>query len=282
MAKRLLQHVLLEGRSLVSLAQQRRQSFPSARYRFRTALRSLAAQPPAISMPVGALILVGDALWFRFANRRWTLYLLALRPVRGCLATLLDPILLPGKENSSDWGRAIGAIPSRLRRRVRALVSDGFAGVKGIARSHGWVLQRCHFHLIRSLHVVRGTRRPLRGTAVREAAYQLIRKALRQQDCEQLRCLTEQLQALAASADCPRRLRLIVRGFLRERPSFHGYLIHPELHLPTTTNALESMGSIIRSTVGTVRTPRALQRWATALVRVRPQITCNGADFPPN
>jgi hypothetical protein len=75
---------------------------------------------------------------------------------------------------------------------------------------------------------------------------------------------------------------MIVHEFFTELPSFHAYLRYPEVNLPATTNTVESMGSIIRATVRTVRTPEALQRWAKALVRLRPHITCNGAHFPPN
>jgi len=268
--------------SLLGLAQRRRQSIDVVRYRFRRALHSLAEQPQPLRLRAGGLILVGDGLWFRFAKKKWTLYLLALRPVRGRWATFVAPILLPGKENASGWQQAISTIPSQPLGRVKALVSDGFGGVKGIVHSQGWVLQRCHFHLIRSVHVLRGRRRRLRGAALREEAYQLVRQALVLKDCAQLRALTDQLQALAAAADCPRRLRLTVRGFVRELPSFRAYLDHPELNLPTTTNAVESMGSIMRATVARVRTPQALERWAKALVQLRPRITCNGANPAPN
>ncbi len=276
----LLEQVLVEGRSLASIAQQRHQSVPVVRYRFRSALRSLIARPRVVTLAPGPVILLADALWFRFGDQRWTLYLTALRPARHCVATFLNPILLPGKENLSGWRQAIGAIPADQLERIRAIVSDGFAGVKGIAHSHGWVLQRCHFHLIASVQARRGTRRSLPGAAVREEAYQLVRKILRLQDTSQLDTFIPRLKTLAASPTCPRRLRMILREFLRELPAFLAYRRHPKLKLPTTTNAVESMGSIIRVTTRGLSTPGALSRWATALLHLRPEITCNGANLP--
>lgn len=272
--------MLLEGRSLASIAQQRGQTLPGVRYRFRCALRSLVAAPRELSFAPGPLILLVDALWFRFGEQRWTLYLTALRPARGSLATFLDPVLLPGKENLSSWQEVVDAIPADLRESVTAVVSDGFAGVKRLAHSHRWVLQRCHFHLIATLQARRGTRRSLTGAALREQIYQLVRSALRLRDHRQLDTIKAQLRTLAASPLCPRRLRMIVRQFLRELPAFLSYQSHPNLSLPTTTNAVESMGSIIRATTRGIPTPQALQRWATAIIRLRPHITCNGTDHP--
>lgn len=111
----LLEQVLLEGRSLASIAQQRHRSLPTVRYRFRRALRLLINTPRIVTLARGLLILLADALWFRFGKQRWTLYLRALRPVRGSIATFLDPILLPGKENLRDWNQVISAIaPDQL------------------------------------------------------------------------------------------------------------------------------------------------------------------------
>jgi hypothetical protein len=281
-AKRLLQRVLGAAQSLCSAAQQRGQSLPAVRYRFRQALLACAAQPAAYALPRGPLILLADALWFTFGKRKWTLYLLAVRPAHGSVATFLDPVLLAGRECAVGWQQALATVPQALQKRVHAFVCDGFRGGKGMARRRGWVFQRCHFHLIAALQGVRGTRKRLPGREVREAIYALVREALKPQKPRHQRCLEENLRALAASLDCPKRMRMIVRDFLREIDSFHAYLHHPELNLPTTTNALESMASLMRATVRTVRTPQALERWGKAFVRVRPHITCNGTHFAPN
>jgi hypothetical protein len=276
----LLEQVLLEGRSLASIAQQRHRSLPTVRYRFRRALRLLINTPRIVTLARGLLILLADALWFRFGKQRWTLYLRALRPVRGSIATFLDPILLPGKENLRDWNQVISAIAPDQLERITAVVSDGFAGGKGIARSHGWVLQRCHFHLIATVQARRGRRRSLPGAAVREQSYQLVRRILRVRDGPRLESLTKQLKRLAASPASPRRLRMVLREFLRELPAFLAYRRHPKLKLPTTTNAVESMGSIIRTATRGLSTPEALIHWTTALVRLRPEVICNGTHFP--
>jgi hypothetical protein len=75
---------------------------------------------------------------------------------------------------------------------------------------------------------------------------------------------------------------MITRDFLRELGAFRTYRHHPELDLPTTTNVIESMANLLRQRVRTVSTPVALQRWATALFRLRPTMTCNGKTIQPD
>jgi len=79
-----------------------------------------------------------------------------------------------------------------------------------------------------------------------------------------------------------RVIRMIVREFLRRIDHFRAYRKYPKLHLPTTTGSVEAMNRIIRDLMRqtrSVRSPQALQLWATALIRMRPTIMCNGKHF---
>lgn len=210
------------------------------------------------------------------------LYVLAVKPTTLAQATFLDPVLIPGKESAPGWQHALRSLPPALRARVKALVSDGFRGAKALARSHGWVHQRCHFHLLAQLYGRRGRHKRLTARAWRETALQSIREVLGTRDQVRLVQLQQRLRALAAQPRAPVRLRMVVRHFLRELASFRAYLQYPELHLPTTTNVIEAMANILRSRLRSLNTPASLQRWATGVLRARPIMVCNGALSQPD
>jgi len=77
---------------------------------------------------------------------------------------------------------------------------------------------------------------------------------------------------------------MVVREFLRRTDHFRAYRRHPELDLPTTTGTVEAMGRIVRDLMRqtrSIRSPHALQLWATALIRMHPSVTRNGKHFQP-
>jgi hypothetical protein len=273
---------LVYGQSLRQLAQQRDQAAPTLRKRFRRELARYLANGPAVAIPAGPFALLMDGVWFRFGRQPWTLYVMALKPQGKSFAIFLDPVLLPGKESLQDWQRVVARLPPEIRAQVQAVISDGIRGAKTLARDHGWLHQRCHFHLIAQLQGRRGRRRTVTGRSEREAIYQAIREALETLDEVRLAVLTRQLRRLAGREAVPERLRMITRDFLRELGSFRTYRRHPNLSLPTTTNVIESMANLLRQRIRSVSTPAALQRWATALFRLRPTMTCNGKTNQPD
>lgn len=278
----LLQHTLLGGQSLASQAARLRCAPATLRRRFRQALQWFLphSSPPAV--PPGPLVLMADAVWFRFDRRRWTLYLLAAKPLGTATAIVRDPLLLPGKEALAGWRAAVTRLVPDEQHRVVAFVSDGFPGSQTLAQRAGWVQQRCHFHLIAKLQARRGRRKRLPGWQRREAIYQTIREALETRSRVRLGQLCRRLRRLAGHPACPARLRMTTVDFLRERHAFRAFLEHPELELPTTTNALEAMAKILRARLRPLKTPASLQCWATALIRLRPRVTCHSHGFQPN
>lgn len=253
------------------------------RKRFRHALRKFVAAPARPHLPQGPLTLLGDGMWIRFGKERLVLYLLAVKSPRTKRAYFFDPVLLPGKESGIQWEQAIATIPEALLRRINSLVSDGFRGAKRIARERDWALQRCHFHLIAQLQIRRGwIKYRLTGRRVREAIYQAVREALITPDPQILRTLLRRLRRLSDHPDCPRKLRMMAREFLREIDAFRAYRIHPGLHLPTTTNTVECMVKLIRVRIRPLSTPQALLQWSTAYIRLQRSLVCNGSKFQPN
>lgn len=246
----------------------------------RTLQRWLAhAHPPRI--PAGPLVLLIDGVRCRFARQDWTLYLLAVKPLAESRAYFLDPRVRPGGESGRAWDQILDELGPEFLHRIVALVSDGFRGSHTLALRQHWLHQRCHFHLVAQLHERRGRHLRLVGAGATETIYAAIREAVVTDSAPVLRRLQRQLRAAVARPECPRRVRLIVHGVLRHLDAFRTYRRYPQLHLPTTTNVLESMARRLRDRIRPLRTPAALQRWAVAIIRLRPILRCNGQLYQP-
>jgi hypothetical protein len=281
-----LRAVFLEGRTLKTLAPRYGLTAQGLTWRFRAALRKFVSGSRRLRLPRGPLVLVLDGLYFRFGGKDWVLYVMAVKPCHQNRAFFLDPVLLPGRENMRGWSQAIATIPASIHKRIRASVSDEVSGIVRLGKSQGWIVQLCHFHLISRLQNCRGRRnRNLAGRAVREALYQLTRKALDLPDGARLQTVLKKLNQLVRQAKGLRVIRMIAREFLRRIEHFRAYRHYPELHLPTTTGSVEAMNRRIRDLMRQTRsisTPRALRVWAIALIRTRPFVLCNGKHFQPN
>lgn len=280
-ATTLLRRVLVEGFTLSQLFSRRPGvELPAYRYRFRQALLRFVARPAPQKIPRGPLVLLADGLWFQFDGVPWVLYLTALKPCNSDNATFLDPMLLQGKEGATRWQKVVAAIPPQPMRRIRAIVVDNLPGMHKLAAQHGWGLQLCHFHLLLKLQAQRRSMRySLRGGSVREEIYRLIRSALALPAGRRLARILERLRRLS-QGDCgTQRIQTTVREFLKGLRLYRLYLDQPHLSLPHTTNSVESMGRLLREMLRSSRAgsnPASVLLWATAFIRMRPQIRCNG------
>lgn len=277
----MLDRVFVQGFTLRQLAsRQAGIPLPTVRARFRQTLARFVAQPGAPPIPRGPLVLLVDGLWFTFHEQPWVLYLMALKACRGDVAVFLAPVLVPGKEGLAGWHHALATVPAGPAQRIQALVADNLPGMRCLAHQHGWILQLCHFHLLLKLHGrYRGGRHALRGGPVRQEIAQLIRRALTAPDGPRVRHALTRLRQLAHTDCGTARIQMTVREFLRDVRSYRSYLAHPALGLPRTTNTVESMGRLLRELLRRSRAasnPQSLLRWATAFIRLRPRITCNG------
>ncbi len=280
----MLRRVLVDGLTLGQMHSGRcGVALPAYRYRFRQALRRWVALPSPQVVPPGALVLMADGLWFQFDGIPWVLYLTALKSCRSSTAVFLDPLLLPGREGATRWQQAIDAIPTTARGRIRALVADNLPGMQKIAAQRKWVLQLCHFHLLLKLQAQRGRwRYRLRGGAVRETINHLVRDVLTLPAGADLNASAQRLHRLSRGECGTKNVGVIVRAFLNEIPYYRSYLDYPELDLPWTTNAVESMCRLIREMLRSSRAgsnPDSVLLWATALIRLRPHVVCNGHPF---
>jgi hypothetical protein len=278
-----VQAVLLDGRTLKTLAPRYGLTHQGLSRRFRRALRQFVSRSRALRLPRGPLVLLLDGLYFRFRGKDWVLYVMALKPCHQNRAVFLDPVLQPGRENLRGWSQAITTIPDCIHRRIRASVSDEISGIIRLGTSQGWIVQLCHFHLISRLQNCRGRRnRRLEGRPLREALYQHVRQALELPDGPRLQTVLKKLRHLVRQATGLRVMRMIVREFLRRIDHFRAYRKYPKLNLPTTTGSVEAMNRRVRDLMRQTRStksPHALHLWATALIRTRPMVMCNGKHF---
>lgn len=278
----LLRKTVTEKQSLVAHRKRwRHLTLGAWSVRLRSAMERFLDSTGPNSAPDGPLILVIDALWFWFKQKRWTMYLAVARAVDSDRATILDPVLLPGRENYDDWSTVIGDLPESVKIRVKALVCDGFRGTDRIARDNRWIVQRCHFHLLSQMQVNRGKWKQLPDSPQREAVYLAIRKVLNTGPAQLARCVQE-LTVLLVKNNCPKRLGAIGREFLRRLDHFRSYRNFPELHLPNTTNTVESLNKVIRSHCKHLRTPESLERRTKVLIRMRKTMTCKPKIFQQN
>lgn len=278
----LLRQVVIEKQSLLSPRfNRKRLTVGAMSFRLRRTMEKFLEKVRPNTAPRGSVILVIDALWFLFSGKRWTLYLMAVRGVHHDKAVILEPVLCPDRENYDDWARAIAAIPVHVRKRTVAMVSDGFRGTDRLARDNGWIIQRCHFHLLSQLQVNRGRWKQLPDSKQREQVYLAIRKVLVARPEKLNRCVNE-LTALLVKNNCPRRLGMIGREFLRRLDQFRSYQNYPDLRLPHTTNSIESFNKIIRSRCHHLRTPESLLLRTKVLIRMRKTITCKPKIFQQN
>jgi hypothetical protein len=122
----------------------------------------------------------------------------------------------------------------------------------------------------------------LRGGPVREEIHRLIHSALELPAGDPLARILERLRHLSRGDCGTQRVQTTVREFLKGLQFYRAYLAHPHLGLPHTTNSVESMGRLLREMFRSSRSgsnPESVLLWATAFIRMRLHIKCNGHHF---
>lgn len=259
-------------------ARRSKKSMSAISYRHTGILLAINQQPWDVRIPAGHLLLIIDGLWFRFQGKRWTAYLMAVRGVHGEDAVFLRPVVRQEWESADGWGRCIDAVPKNIRNRVQALISDSIRGIEDVAADHGWVLQRCHFHLMARLQVFLGSiKRRIKWRSGRRRAYQAVKEIIATDNPVITKKLIRRMRRYIAHPLCPKPYRYRLREVIRRLDEYRSYLRYPRLNLPSTTNVMESMNSQIRGFLGRARgyrTPEALERWLLMFVRIYHTMKC--------
>jgi len=250
------------------------------RRRHERNLELLLKRLPPPQAPAGQLIAVIDGWHLCFKKKRYVLYLILLRPVKGKEAIVMEPLLLPGHEKKGQWQFAFKSLPPSVRKRIKAVVLDGITGVECLAQEWGLVVQRCHFHQLSMLQTLRGRRwSTIKHKELRERIYQNVVEILKTPSETKAKRLVEETRHLLKKPECPKWLKLRVGGFLRRVDFFRAYRHFPKLNLPTTTNSAECVNQKITETMRLTHgfpTPKSFEKWIKIQIRTLEPIQCNG------
>jgi hypothetical protein len=273
--------VFIEGHRVKNLARAG-EKYSTVKKRFSRQLKRAISTTTCTKINGDKLILLIDAQWHYFKKELWTLYLLAVKPCESDIANIMDPILMSGKENSTNWRKIIDRLPDDVKKHIVAMVSDGIRGIDHVAESNNWILQRCHFHLLSMLQKMRGKRLSTSGRLIREEIFNSVKLLLTETSIRRMNLLRHRLSILAEEEGCPKRMKYTVNGFLRDLPEFRSYLIYPELNLPTTVNVIESVNSLTRGKTCKINNPKSWLEWTIMTIRTHSKFNCKGAKFNRN
>jgi len=273
--------IFAEGRQVKSLVRAG-EKYSTVKKRFSRQLKRTISATNRTGIEGDKLILLVDAQWHYFKQELWTLYLLAIKSSEKDTADIMDPVLMFGKENSTNWRIILDRLPNDIKNRVVAMVSDGIRGINYVAERNNWILQRCHFHLLSMLQKMRGKRLSTPGRLIREEIFNSVKQLLAETSNQRINLLRYRLSALVKEEGCPKRMKYTVNGFLRDLPEFRSYLIYPELNLPTTINVIESVNSLTRRKTFKINSPRSWLEWTTMAIRTHSKFNCKGAKFNRN
>jgi hypothetical protein len=253
----------------------------SMRRRLRASLLAFVSHTPwDYPSTDDVLIAVVDGMWHVVEHQPCVTYVVLLRPVSSSKAWIMPPVVIPGKESAVGWQTAFESIPDECRKRIKAIVCDGEPHLVRLAKSYGWHIQRCHFHIIASIknYVTAGplSRNPTFGRIILE----MVHRALTVTDENELKHLITRIRICIKTAK-NKKLRSRLWGFVRNIDDFRTYLFYPDLNLPTTSNAAESLIQCIRDLLYRARGFRTIPsfiNWVTAVCLYKKIIVCNGKN----
>ena len=243
-------------------------------------LTNTAWSYPEASTP---LIAIADAMWQMIEQQMCCVYFVLLRPVNSDTAWIMPPCIIPGGESAVGWQITLDCIPDQLRNQIKAIVCDGDPHLVHQARTtYGWLIQRCHFHLMASLKNYATTGPLSRNQPLGKLVLTVARTALATSDELELEEALLEIQLLSKHVK-NKNLRARLRGLLKYIDDFRTYQKYPELNLPTTSNAAESLVQCVRDLqyrARGFRTISSVTKWITAVCLTKKKIICNGVYQP--
>lgn len=245
--------------------------------RLRSLLQKFNKKTLWPDVPKGPLIIVADGLIQYFEKENYTIYFILVRNISASKAFILPPYMRKGGEVTLGWHEAFAQIPNDILVRIEALVCDGHGGLIYLAKSHQWVIQRCHFHVLaRIAHCA--SLGPLgKNERIGMRIKNLVEVVLYNKNPAAILLALEALQRIKINITS-RSFKTVISGFIKHYQDFRSYLTFPQYHLPSTSNTAESLNALIRDLqyrARGFRTPSSLFSWITGFCKYKKSITCN-------
>lgn len=226
-------------------------------------------------------ISVADAMMISINKKIYTFYIILIRRILDTGASIACPYVKEGKESYEGWQEAFAAMPRAVLASIYALVCDGHIGLIYLARRKSWIIQRCNFHAIAKIQGRRSRWARSRHRKMGEFLYQLMNDALTNPSEEAALDSIRKLWEISRQTSS-KQLKAYLSGFTKRYWEYRSYLQYPQLHLPRTSNSVESVIGSIRKLCNRAhgfRTINSLTLWVHALLKNKKIATCNG--HPP-
>lgn len=245
----------------------------------RRSLKKFVDSTPWLPLPCGEpVISVADAMMITINKKLYTFYFILIRRILDTKAYIVAPYIAERKESYEGWQEAFVKLPRAVSASMCALVCDGHRGLTCTAKRKSWIIQRCNFHAIAKIQGRRSRWARSRHRKMGEDLYQLTNDVLTNPSEEAALDSVRKLWEISRQTSS-KQLRTYLSGFTRYYWEYRAYLQYPELHLPRTSNAVESIiGSIRRlcNRAHGFRTINSLTLWVHALLKNKKFATCNG------
>lgn len=282
-AQRVSQYLRHELPSLYALARASGKHREALRIQLIRSRETFLDETPWPLLPTDTpVILIADAMVCEIEGAWLTVYLMLVRRAGESQAFIHQPYIAAGTETPMGWHAAFATIPEGTWQRIQAVVCDGHRGIVGYAKRSGWLIQRCHFHLIAAIQGRRSRWARSRHRAMGERLYRLVSAVLGAKDASTILPLLTELETIAWDTRS-RVLRKVLLGFVTHAEDYRTYLRHPELNLPRTSNTAEALIGMIRHFCHRARgfsTRRSLEQWISAIIKHKRTMTCNGTRQP--
>jgi len=246
----------------------------------RKSLKKFVHRTPWPPLPYGEpLISVADAMMITVDRKLYTFYFILVRRILESKAIIAAPYVREGAESYEGWWEAFARLPGATLASVRALICDSHLGLQYVAGRRSWIIQQCNFHLIARVQGRRSRWTKSRHREQGERLYQLVTEVITNPDEEAILDAVRELWELSRTTSS-KNLKTYLSGFTRKYWEYRSYLQYPKLHLPRTTNSVESLIGSVRKLCARAhgfRTIESLTLWVYALLKKKKFATCNGS-----
>ena len=281
----LLKYIKNSSGSLSQQASKKKISVSGRSAQMRRLVKGYNQITPWPTAPEGELIAVVDAI-FEYINKvSYVFYFIYLRPISSSKATIMPfHVGINETEGFGGWSRAFASLDPDVFKRITALACDSCSGLLGFAKRQGWVVQRCHFHLLARLSHHCSQRKFGKNPILGRHFQKLANIVITSTNEEQVTTALNELQEMKIHA-MSKSFKTVLSGFLKHYQEYRAYINYPQLGLPNTSNTAEHFNSCIRDLqyrARGFRSFKSLSAWIEVLVKSSKTVTCNPKISAPN